>query len=110
MEFTMKFACSDSSSKGTFSIKNVLDYQCEKDVVDFPQMTGEICDYALYSTPRPIVVAEPHNPPPLMYPCANFGIPMYAPFNWNAMDKETLAWMPSNYYMMHKFIPTGRCK
>lgn len=111
MEFTKMVSCSDSLSTSPFSIKNILSYQCEKDVAGFPRLTGEGFDDAACSIPRPIVSPVPYNPPPLMYPCASFGPPLHAPTNWTSigMGKETVAWMPSTSFMTHQFFP-GKCK
>ena len=111
MEFTKMVSCADSLSTSPFSIKNILNYQCEKDVAGFPRLTGEGFDDAVCSMPRPIVAPVPYNPPPLMYPCARFGPPLHAPINWTSigMGKETVAWTPSTSFMTHQFFP-GKCK
>jgi len=108
MEFPKRVACSDSLNRSAFSIKNILNFQNEREVVDFSGLTGENFNDETFSIPRNIVAPVPYNPPPLMYPCTSFGLPLCAPIHyWTSFGarEETRAWTPNKNFVTHQFFP-----
>ena len=111
LEFIKRVACPNLLTRSPFPREHVINHH---DVAArVPRLTGEVFDDAVCSIPRPSIVAPvPYNPPPLMYPCASFALPMHAPLiNWTSIGtgKEIVGWTPNNPFMTHQFF-SGKCK
>lgn len=81
---SQSLACSRSSSSDSFSIKNILNLRDERDIVELPRFSSEGLKNAKCSMTKPMVAPTPYSvsSPPLMYPCACLGLPLYGPLNW----------------------------
>lgn len=101
---SQSLVCTRSSSRDSFSIKNILNLRDERDMVEFPRFSSEGLENAKRSMTKPIVAPTPHavSSPPLMYPCACFGPPLYGPLNWPtiATGLDIPSWISNS-----RFIP-----
>lgn len=108
---SQSLVCSQSPNRNSFSIKNILSLRDERDVVEFPRLSGEGLENAKCAMPRPIVAPVPcaMSPPPLMYPCASFGLPLYGPpLSWPtiAMEHDITPWISNSHFIpRHEFFP-----
>ena len=81
---SQSLVCTRSPSSDAFSIKNILNLRDERGIVEFPRFSSEGLENAKCSMTKPMVAPTPYsvNSPPLMYPCACLGLPVYGPSNW----------------------------
>lgn len=77
-------------------------------MVEYPRFSDEGLENAKCLMPRPIVAPVPlaMGPPPLMYPRASVGLPLYGPSNWPAitMEQDIYSWTSNS-----RFIPRVEC-
>lgn len=73
-------------------------------MVEFPRFSSEGLENAKCSMTKPMVASTPYavSSPPLMYPCACLGLPLYGPFNWPtiAVGQDIPSWISNA-----RFIP-----
>ena len=97
------------SSRDSFSIKNILNLRDERDMVEFPRFSSEGLENVKCSMTKPIVAPTPYavSSPPLMYPCACLGPPVYGHLNWptTATGHDIPLWISNSRFTAgHEFL------
>ena len=102
-ESSQSLVCSQSPNRNSFSIKNILSLRDERDVVEFPRFSGEGLENVKCSMPRPAVAPVPYamSPPPLMYPCSSYCLPLYGPLSWPtiSMEQDISPWISNSCFI-----------
>lgn len=101
--------CTRSSSRDSFSIKNILNLRDERDMVEFPRFSSEGLENGKCSMTKPIVAPTPYavSSSPLLYPCACLGLPLYGPLNWPtiATGQDIPSWVSNSHFTPgHEFF------
>ena len=107
---SQSLVCTRSSNRDSFSIKNILNLRDERDMVEFPRFSNEgLVNAKCSAMTKPILAPTPYavSSPPLMYPCACLGLPLYGPLNWPtiATEQDIPSWISnSRFTPRHEFL------